>query len=97
MAKFCLLAERILPNYFLRKMMVPKERVVCVHGMCKRKKTQSKLRKLFTFWKKEEPEKQLCKGTKLENNLKIVQKHLEKDMNRKMQDATEHDICRISP
>lgn len=78
-------------------MMVPKERVVCVHGMCKRKKTQSKLRKLFTFWKKEEPEKQLCKGTKLENNLKIVQKHLEKDMNRKMQDATEHDICRISP
>ena len=35
MAKFCLLAERILPNCLQKWMIVEKERVVCLHGMCK--------------------------------------------------------------
>ena len=35
MAKFCLLAERILPNFFLERMKVGPTRIVCLHGMCK--------------------------------------------------------------
>ena len=94
MAKFCLLAEMILPKFLVKKMKVHEERVVCLHGMCKKKKNQSIWGSIFTFWKKNENRlnENLCQEKKLGNNLNMVQEYLEKKY---IVEYSENELCPI--
>ena len=92
MAKFCLLAELILPSFLLKKMKIHEERVVCLHGMCKKNAKPSSWGSAFTFWKKTENTPNLCEEKKLGSNLKIVQEYLEK---RFIVDYLESNLCPI--
>ena len=94
MAKFCLLAEMILPNFLVKKMKVEDERVVCLHGMCKKKMKKS-WGNVFKFWNKKEPTPDLCKEKKLGQNLKIVQEYLEKQLEKKIEEYTANELCPI--
>ena len=79
MAKFCLLAESILPKCLQKRLIVEKERVVCLHGMCKVPKhiytLKTHVNLLFPFQKLQKEE---CEAKKLGKNLQIVQNYLEK-------------------
>ena len=91
MAKFCLLAEMILPDYFVKKMKVDAERVVCLHGMCK-KHVKKSWGSMLTCSTKDEHENDLCENKKLGNNLQLVQDHLEKTF---VDEYKESELCAI--
>ena len=95
MAKFCLLAEMILPKFLVRKMQVDDKRVVCLHGMCKKKMKKKSWRNVFTFWRENEQKKELCEEKKLGENLKIVQEYLERQNEKRFKEFTANDLCPI--
>ena len=95
MAKFCLLAEMILPNFLVKKMKVEDRRVVCVHGMCKKKMKKKSWRNVFTFWQKSEHTQELCEEKKLGQNLKIVQEYLEKQVEKRIEEYSAKALCPI--
>lgn len=94
MAKFCLLAEKILPDFLVKKIKVEDQRVVCLHGMCKKKMKKS-WRNVFQFWTKNEHTQDLCQEKKLGQNLKIVQEYLEKQLEKKLEEYSANELCPI--
>ena len=94
MAKFCLLAEKILPHFWVKKIKVEDQRVVCLHGMCKKKMKKS-WRNVFKFWTKTEHTQDLCQEKKLGQNLKIVQEYLEKQLEKKLEEYSANELCPI--